>query len=115
MATYTPMLLSGSTSGRPTKITATTSGGAQTIHTAHSTSLDHLIISAWNTDTSDHTLKLLLGATADELVVPVPAGGGIVLAIPREARVMLTGGLALQAYADAANFIWVVGSVIRIT
>lgn len=115
MPTYVPSKFSESTNGRPTKVTATSSGGAQLLHTAHASSLDHIILSAWNTDSSERTLHVLFGATTDDLVVVIPANSGIVLVVPREARISLTGSATLSVFASDADYIWVIGSIVRIT
>jgi hypothetical protein len=77
--------------------------------------LDEIVLSAWNKDSSDHTLTIQFGDNADLMPVVVPAGVGVILAVPVGAHAILTNSLPVRAYADAANHIYVVGCVNRIT
>lgn len=114
MPTYTKQKLSGSTDGRAVKVTQTASPG-DTIHQAHASSLDEIILSAWNLDTVDRTLTLQFGDNADLLPVTIPAGAGLLFVVPQEAHLLLTNSLYVRAYADAANKVYVAGCVNRIT
>jgi hypothetical protein len=118
VATFSPMLLSGSTSGRPIKVAATAIGSGTTIHTAVSgaTGFDEITLYVTNTDTAARTLTLGWGGTTDpdDLVskaVSVPASSG---PIPVVTRLRLNGGLVVRAAADSANLLHITGSVDRI-
>ena len=115
MANYEKILLSGSTNGRPIKITATTVGAANTIHTAHAASLDELVLTAWNTDSVERTLTLRYGDDADILPYLLPANSGPVQIAPQLSHLLATGSIVIKAYADAANVVWLAGCVNRIT
>lgn len=114
MPTYTKQVLSGSTNGRFIDIAATSSPG-NTIHTAHSTSIDEIVLCAVNDDTVDRTLYIQFGDNADVLPFTVPTGSGVIFIMPQEAHCVLTNSLVVRAYADSANKIWVGGCVNRIT
>lgn len=113
MATFTRVLLSGSTNGRPIAVTATSSPGT-TIHTAVSgtSSIDEIILTASNIDSSDRTLTLEHGgtSTSDQLKVVVPANS--IAEIP---PLQLQNSLVLKAFADSANKINLAGKVNRIS
>lgn len=120
MATYSKVLLSGSTQGRPIKITQTATAG-NTIHATgtSATIIDELTLFASNTDTTDRKLTIEFGGTTspdDLLEVTIPAEGGPVLVC---AGFPLTGtGAAantVRAFAATANVINVVGFVNRNT
>lgn len=118
MATFSALLLSGSTSGRPIKVAATAIASGTTIHTAvaGSTAFDEITLYVTNTDTVTHTLTLGFGGTTDpdDLVmkaVSIPASAG---PIPIVTRLRLNGGLIVKAAADAANLLLITGQVDRI-
>lgn len=115
MATFTKLVLSGSTNGKLIKVTGTATGTAVTIHTAHSTDEDEIWIFANNTSTSDVKLTIEWGGTTspDDLIeVTIPAEGGLVLVVP---GLILTNSLLAKAFAGTANVINVSGFVNRIT
>lgn len=110
MATFTKLKLSGSTDGRPVAVAATSSPGT-TIHTAHSTALDEILLVASNIDTADHDLTLEHGGTStgDKLVITIPAK--TVVELP---ALLLTNSLVLKAFADSASKINLAGAINRI-
>lgn len=114
MATFSKVLLSGSTSGRNIKVAATSTPGT-TLHTAHATAYDEVYLFACNTDTTDRKLTIERGGTTspDDLVeqtIPAEAGW-----IPVEIGAPLTGSVVVKAFAATANVIVISGWVNRIT
>lgn len=108
-----PTILSGSTNGRPILVTGTNSGTADTIHTAHASSLDQVFLYAQNTDTTVRTLTLLFGGTTspdDEIKLDLGPESGVALVIP---GFLLTGGVILKAFGSSANVITISGEVRR--
>lgn len=112
MATVTPQHLSGSTDGKAISITATTSGTAQTIHTAVSgtTSFDEVTIYCFNRDTTTFTLHLSFGDTALEAIVQIPANVGLV---PVAFGEILNNGQIVKAWADTTAKLALIGRVQR--
>lgn len=114
MATYTPVIASGSTNGRQIKITTTSSPG-DTLHTAHATDIDEVSIWAINTDTSPRKLTIQLGGTTspDDLIEQTiqPEAGEVL--IVDAAR--LTGSVVVKAFAATANVVNCRVSVNRIS
>jgi hypothetical protein len=113
MATFTKLVLSGSTNGQPIQITST-SGTGQTIHVATSTSgeLDEVFIVAWNNAAAARTLTLQIGGTgtANIMKFTLNAGEGAVIVYP---GLPLKGGVTVYAIADVANDVLVSGHVIN--
>lgn len=113
MATFTKVLLSGSTNGRPIAVANIATPG-NTIHTAVSgtTSIDEILLVASNIDTADHDLTLEHGGTTtgDNLKFTIPAKS--ILELP---AILLNNSLVLKAFADVASKINVAGGVNRIT
>lgn len=109
MATFTPILLSGSTNGRPIKITTTATAG-DLIHTEASTSgLTLLYLWASNTSTSDVKLTLEWGGVTspDDLIeFTVPAEDGLYVVAP---GLYLSGGVVVRAFAGTGNVLNIVG------
>jgi len=109
--------ISGCSNGRGIKITGTTSEGANTVHTATSTSgvIDEVWLFCYNSDTSSRTLSLCLGGTTspDDIVniVLLPQQGDILVL----AGECFNGGVVLKAYGSAANVLVIRGYVNRIT
>lgn len=110
-----PKLLSGSTSGRPIKVAATSIGTGTTIHTAGSgsTVFDEITLFVTNTDTVARQLTIGFGGTTDpdDLVcktVSIPASSG---PIPVITGLRLNGGLVVKAAADSANLLLITGFV----
>lgn len=120
MATYSKVLLSGSSGGRPVKVAATGTPGT-TIHATgtSATTIDEIWLYAMNTDSTDHKLTLEYGGTTspdDLLEVTIVAESGLVLLVP---GLVLTGDGAsartVRAFAASANVITISGYVNRIT
>ena len=111
MATYSKVKLSGSTDGRPVAVSATSSPGT-TIHTAHATASDEILLVASNIDTSDRDLTLEHGgtSTSDDLVITIPAKS--IVELP---ALLLTNSLVLKAFGSSANKINIAGAVNRIS
>ena len=111
-STITKVIPSGSTDGKPVKITATATAGT-TFHTAHATALDEITMYLTNTDSSDRAVTVEFGgATAPDWNVKfiVPAGETI-LAIP---GIPLTNSTTCKAFAAAANVVNMLGYINRI-
>ena len=110
----TPVLLSGSTSGRPIKVVATSTAGTL-IHTAvaGATSFDEVSLWCQNTDTSDRKLTLELGGVTspDDLIeITIPTEAGLVLVLD---AARFNGGGVIGAFAASANVLTIVGVVNR--
>lgn len=120
MATYSKVLLSGSTQGRLIKVTQTATAGT-TIHATgtSATILDEVTLFAVNTDTTDRKLTIEFGGTTspDDLIeVTIPAESGLVTVC---AGLPLSGsgvaGVTVRAFAASANVVNVGGFVNRYT
>ncbi len=114
MATYTKQLLSGSTNGRPIKVTPTSTPG-ETIHTAHASDQDEIWLYAVNTDSTARKLTIEFGGTTapDDLIeITIQPESGPVLVIP---GLILSGGLIVKAFCATADVVLLVGWVNRIT
>lgn len=119
MATFTKNKLSGSTDGRGIKITSTTSGAADTIHTSVSGTGTNTYDEAWiycqNTSTTDVKLTILFGGTTspdDYIEFTVAAEDGLKLIIP---GLVLQNSSVIKAFAGTANVLVVHGFVNNIT
>jgi hypothetical protein len=122
MATFSKVLLSGSTQGKSIKIAATTSGSAgTTIHATGTSSTieDEVWLYAYNSSASAVQLTIQWGgvtAVDNEVKLSIPSVSGLTLVIP---GLILTGtGSAantIAAYAATTNVITVTGYVNRIT
>lgn len=119
MATYSKVLLSGSTQGKGIKVVATASTGT-TIHATgtSSTTEDEIWLYAYNSDTAARLLTIQFGGTTspdNDIKVTIPPQSGLTLVVP---GLVLTGtGAAantVYAYASAANVITISGYVNRI-
>lgn len=119
MATFSKVLLSGSTQGKAIKVAATASTGT-TIHaTGTSSSVqDEIWLYAYNSSASGVVLTLQYGGTTavdNDIKITVPGSSGLTLVIP---GLILTGtGSAantIYAYAGTANIITINGYVNRI-
>ena len=119
MATYSKVLLSGSTQGKGIKVVATASTGT-TIHATgtSSTTEDEVWLYAYNSDTAARLLTIQFGGTTspdNDIKVTIPSQSGLTLVVP---GLVLTGtGAAantVYAYASAANVITISGYVNRI-
>lgn len=120
MATFTKILLSGSTGGRPIKVAASGSTGT-TIHTTQASSgvTDEVWLYATNTSAVAVTLTVEYGGTSnpdDQIIVSIPSKSGLSLVLP---GLVLTGdgttGRTIRAFAVSANVINIVGYVNRIS
>lgn len=114
MATFSKVLLSGSTDGKQIKVVQTSTAGT-TIHTAHATSKDEIWLWAVNSSAASVKLTIEWGeATAPDgnIEVTVPAEAGYMLVVP---GLCLTNSLVVKAFAASANVILINGYVNRIT
>lgn len=119
MATYNKIVLSGSTDGRGVLISGTTSGGANTVHTASATATvyDEIWLYAQNTDTTARKLTVEWGGTGagDTLEITIPAESGLTLIAP---GLVLKGNatpLVVKAFAATTNVVAVYGYCNRIS
>jgi len=119
MATFSKVLLSGSTQGRGIKVVATASTGT-TIHATGTSAsvIDEVWLYAYNGHTSAVLLTIQYGSTTspdDDIKVTIPAQSGLVLVAP---GLVLTGtGAAantVRAFAATANVVTIHGYVNRI-
>jgi len=114
MATYSKVIISGSTSGRGIEVAATSTPGT-TLHTAHATDTDELYLWAVCDDTTDTLLTVEFGGTTDPddlMEQTIYAQQGLQMVVP---GLPITGGLAVAAFAASAARITVFGFVNRIT
>ena len=109
MATFTKVLASGSTQGKGIKISATTSGTANTIHTTgnSSTTLDEVWVWVVNSSTAAVKATCLVGGSTspdNEIEVTVPGESGLMLVVP---GLILCGtgsaGNTVSMFAASAN------------
>lgn len=116
MATYTKLLLSGSTDGKLIKITGAASSDAVTIHTSinNTSDMDEVWLYANNNHTTDVNLTILWGGstTDDEITMSIPNGAGLYQIQPGNP---LNNTAVVSAYAGVANVVYVSGFVNRIT
>ena len=119
MATYSKVLLSGSTQGKAIKVAATSSPGT-TIHATgtSATTEDEIWLYAYNSSATAVVLTIQFGGTAtpdDDIKLSIPATSGLTLVVP---GLILTGtGSAantVRAYAGTTNVITISGYVNRI-
>ena len=120
MATFSKVLLSGSTGGRLIKVAATATTGT-TIHATGTSATieDEIWLYAVNSDTTARKLTIEFGGTTapDDLIeLTVAAESGLVLVVP--GLVLVGTGCAARtvtAFAATANVISIGGYVNRIT
>ena len=122
MATFTKVLLSGSTQGKAIKIAATTSGSnGTTLHATGTSSsvIDELWLYAYNSSSSAVVLTIQWGgitAVDNEYKLSIPPTTGLTLVVP---GLILTGdgttASTTRAYAGTTNVITVSGYVNRIS
>ena len=115
MATYSKVLLSGSTNGKQIKVAATATAGTL-LHTAvaGTSSLDEVWLYAVNSSASSVKLTIEWGeATAPDgnIEITIPAESGYTLVVP---GLLLQNGLTIRAFAGTANVILINGYVNRI-
>jgi len=108
--------LSGSTNGRGIKVAATSTPGT-TLHTAPAgeTTKDEVYLYAQNNHSAAVLLTIEYGGTTspDDLIKKtIPAADGLWLVIP---AIVINNGLAIKAFAGAANVVVIFGHVNRIT
>lgn len=103
--------LSGSTDGKPIKISGTASGSANTLHTA-GTGVDKVTIYCHNNDTTARELVILWGgATTDEEIKrTIPPKEGVWLVIDSMA---IKNSLTIKAYCATTNVLFVTGHYTR--
>lgn len=120
MATYSKVLLSGSTQGKGIKVAATSSTGT-TIHATgtSSTTIDEVWLYAYNSHTGYVVLTVQFGGTTspdNDIKISLPSQSGLVLVVP---GLLLTGtGAAantVYAYADTTNVVTISGYVNRLS
>lgn len=119
MATFSKVLLSGSTQGKAIKVAATASTGT-TIHATGTSSsiIDEVWLYAYNSSASAVTLTIQYGGTTavdNDIKLSIPPTSGLTLVVP---GLTLTGtGSAantVYAYAATTNVITISGYVNRI-
>jgi len=118
MASYSKLILSGSTDGRAIKVAATATAGT-TIHTGSATAatLDEIWLYAQNTDTTARKLTIEWGGTTapDDLIeVTIGPEQGLVLIAP---GLIIKGNatpLVVRAFAATTNVVTIHGYVNRI-
>lgn len=118
MATVVKRKLSGSTDGKPIKITQTATAG-DTIHTAVSGttdgSYDEIWLWAYNGHSADVVLTIEFGGATvpdQNIVLTVPCKSGLIPVVP---GLILQNEMVVKAFAGTANVITLIGFVNRIT
>lgn len=116
MATYSKVVLSGSTNGMGIKVTQTGSPG-DTIHTvgAGTTNADELWLYVANTSATNVKLTIQYGGTTavdNDIEFTVTAEDGLKVVLP---GLILNNGLVVKAYAASANVLVLYGFCNRIT
>ena len=120
MATFSKVLLSGSTQGKAIKVAATASTGT-TIHATGTSAsvLDEVWLYAYNSSASAVVLTVQFGGTTsvdNDIKLSIPATSGLTLVVP---GLILSGtGSAantVYAYAGTTNVITISGYVNRIS
>lgn len=119
MATYSKVLLSGSTQGKAIKVAATASVGT-TIHATgiSATTLDEVWLYAYNSLASSVVLTVQFGGTTavdNDIKLTIPATSGLTLVVPG-LTLTGTGSVAntVAAFAGTTNVITISGYVNRI-
>jgi hypothetical protein len=118
MASFSKIVLSGSTDGRGVLIAATATPGT-TVHTASATATDYdeVWLYAQNTDTTARKLTVEWGGTGagDIFEITIPAESGLTLVSP---GLVLKGNatpLVVTAFADTTNVVAIYGYTNRIS
>jgi len=118
MASYSRVLLSGSTDGKPVKVAATATLGT-TIHTAltGSTGFDEVYLWVTNTDTAAVTLTIEWGGVSDPdclvcKAVSIPPNSP---PIPVVTGMVLNNAKVVTAFASSASKLLLTGYVNRIS
>jgi len=101
MATYTKVLLSGSTQGQPVTVVQTASTGT-TIHSTGTSAsvIDEVWLYANNTSTSPVLLTIQFGGTAS------PQNSKPITLSPQSGDVLVIAGLPLTGTGSAANSVY---------
>lgn len=112
MATYSKILLSGSTNGKPILITAAGSPGTL-VHTGISGTSDNdeVWLYAQNVTETDIELSVEWGDTVDHIIGNILSKSGLILVVP---GLLIQNSLAIRAYGDTASGIYIHGFVNRI-
>jgi hypothetical protein len=110
--------LSGSTDGKPIKITATATAG-DTIHTAIAGTtpgtFDEIWLWAYNGHTADVVLTIEFGGASvpdQNIVVTIPFKSGLVPVVP---GLILQNGMVVEAFAAVTNVVTLMGFVNAMT
>ena len=115
MATYSKVLLSGSTNGKAVSVSATSTPGTL-IHTAQSgtSGMDEVWLYATNSSTSTVKVTVEFGGTsvAENIELNIPGESGLVLICP---GLVLNNSLEVLAFAATSDVIHISGYVNRIT
>jgi len=120
MATFSKLLLSGSSQGKAIKVSATASTGT-TIHATgtSSSAIDEVWLYAYNSSTGPVTLTVQYGGTTavdNDIKIDLPPTSGLTLVV---AGLVLTGtGSAantIYAYAGTTDVVTISGYVNRIS
>jgi hypothetical protein len=115
MATITKQFLSGSSSGKGIKVTATAIGSGDMVHTPDATAKDELWLYAQNTSGSDVKLSVGFGGTTDPdniIEHTIKGEDGLYLVVP---GLPISGeSNVIKAAAATANVIVLYGYVNRI-
>jgi hypothetical protein len=120
MATFTKVLLSGSTQGKAIKVAATASSGT-TIHATGTSAsiIDEVWLYAYNSSSGPITLTIQFGGTTavdNDIKIDIPPTSGLTLVVPGLILVG-TGAAAntITAFAGTADVVTVSGYVNRIS
>lgn len=119
MATAVKRKLSGSTLGKPIKITKTDTTNSDVIHTAVDSTVagtfDEIQLYAYNGHSASVVLTIEFGGETvpdQNIVVTIPNKSGLVPVVP---GLILQGALVVSAFASVADVITIVGFVNSIT
>jgi len=115
MSAYSREFFTGTGDGTGLKVTSTTSGAADTVHTVPSDAVDEIWLYATNDHGSDLLLSVLFGDSDDPddyIKKTIPSQDGLVLVVP---GLVLDEGLRITAFAASANEVMIHGYVNRIT
>lgn len=99
MATFSKVLLSGSTNGTPIAVTSSNSDGAATVHTT-STSIDEVWLWGWNKSTTAVDLYAEMGDTVSPIVTTIPGRSGPVNVVQGWP---LTNSKVVRAYCSTVS------------
>lgn len=105
--------LTGTGNGTGQKITATSLGGANTVHTVPASVRDSIALYATNNDTVLRTVTVVWGdetAIDDEITFPIQPKAGLVPLL----ALTLDAAKVVKAYAETTNVIVVHGEANRI-